>query len=229
MKLLAVHADYIEVEPKKKAIKDAEAIKSQEPERFEEVLVVFTAVEDGDEEDVMAQRLVEETEIISGQVKTKNILIYPLVHLTSKPSKPSVAKNVIIKAEELLKQKGYAAAHSPFGWYKGYTLKCKGHPLSELSRELHGAGASKLSPKPGEVEEVSKSLQQENALKSRFYIMDLEGKLHETEKFDYKGWTGLKKLATYETKKVRAYEKEPPHIKMMKEHSLIDYEPGSDS
>ena len=39
----------------------------------------------------------------------------------------------------------------------------------------------------------------------------------------------LKKLATYETKKVRAYEKEPPHIKIMKEHSLIDYEPGSDS
>jgi threonyl-tRNA synthetase len=48
-------------------------------------------------------------------------------------------------------------------------------------------------------------------------------------KFDFSEFPDLKKLATYETKKVRVYEKEPPHIKIMKEHGLIDYEPGSDS
>jgi len=229
MRILTIHADYIEVEPKKQAIKDAEELKVKGPERFDEVLVVFTAVEDGDEEAVMAERLAEEAAKVAEQVKAKSILIYPLVHLTSKPSKASVAKAVVIKAEELLKAKGYASAHSPFGWYKGYTLKCKGHPLSELSRELHGAGAATVSPKPGEVEAVSKSLQQENQLKSRFYIMDLDGKLHDADGFDYSGCPDLRKLATYETKKVRAYEKEPPHIKIMKEHSLIDYEPGSDS
>ena len=94
---------------------------------------------------------------------------------------------------------------------------------------MHGAGAATVSPKPGEVEVVSKSLQQENALKSRFCILDLDGNLHEVDKFNYSNLGNLKKLATYETKKVRAYEKEPPHIKIMKEHSLIDYEPGSDS
>jgi threonyl-tRNA synthetase len=229
MRILTVHADYIEVEPKKQAIKDAEAIKSQAPERFDEVLVVFTAVEEGDEESIMAERLADEAIAVADNVKAKSILLYPLVHLTSKPSKPQIAKSIMLKAEEIMKARGHQAAHSPFGWYKGYTLKCKGHPLSELSREMHGAGAAKVAPKPGEVESVSKSLQQENALKSRFFIMDLEGKLHDVEKFDYKGWGGLKKLATYETKKVRIYEKEPPHIKIMKEHSLIDYEPGSDS
>jgi len=25
---------------------------------------------------------------------------------------------------------------SPFGWYKAFTISCKGHPLSELSREI---------------------------------------------------------------------------------------------
>ncbi len=229
MRILTVHADYIEVEPKKQAIKDAEQLAKEGPQRYEEVLVVFTAVEDGDEEAVMSERLADESIAVADQVKTKNILIYPLVHLTSKPSKPQVAKQVVLGAEEILKSRGYTAAHSPFGWYKGYTLKCKGHPLSELSRELHGPGASKVSPKPGEVEVVSKSLQQENALKSRFYIMDLDGNLHEVDKFDFSKWPNLGKLATYETKKVRAYEKEPPHIKIMKEHSLIDYEPGSDS
>lgn len=227
MRILTVHADYIEVEPMKQAIKDAEPLKAKGKERYEEVLVVFTAVEEGDEEAVAAERLAHESISVADQVKTKNILLYPLVHLTSKPSQPSVARKTIEKAEEILKEKGYNASHSPFGWYKGYTLKCKGHPLSELSRELHGPGT--VSVKAGEVEVVSQSLRQENELKSRFYIMDLDGNLHEVEKFDYNKWPGLKKLATYETKKVRAYEKEPPHIKIMKEHSLIDYEPGSDS
>jgi threonyl-tRNA synthetase len=227
MRILAVHSDYIEVEPMKKAVKDAEELKSKEKERFEEVLVVFTAVEEGDEDsDISSARLTEEVSKIAEQVKTKNVLLYPLVHLTSKPSTPKAAKAVLLKAEEQLTEKGYKTSRSPFGWYKGYTLKCKGHPLSELSREFHGPGS--LSPKPSEVEEVSKSLRAENVLKSRFYIMDLDGKLHDVDKFDYKGHENLKKFAIYETKKVRAYEKEPPHIQLMKDHLLIDYEEGSD-
>ncbi len=227
MRILTVHADYIEVEPKKEAIKEPEQLSKSGPERFEEVLVVFTAIEEGDEEESAAASLAKESAAVAEQVKTKNILLYPWVHLTSKPSKPLLAKAVIARAEGLLKEGGYTANHSPFGWYKAFNIKSKGHPLSELSRELHPTGS--VSVKPSEVEAVSKSLQQENQLKSRFYIMDLEGALHEVEKFDYRKYPGLQKLATYETKKVRAYEKEPPHIRIMKEHSLIDYEPGSDS
>jgi threonyl-tRNA synthetase len=228
MRILTIHADYIEVEPKKKAIKDAEKLDSEEPKRYEEVLVVFTAIEEGDDDvELTSKRLVQESSNIAEQVKTKTILLYPLVHLTSRPSSPAVAKKVMTKAEEELNKMGYQTSHSPFGWYKGYTMKCKGHPLSELSREIHGPGS--VDVKPSEVEEVSKSLRQENELKSRFYIMDLEGNLHDVDKFDFKGHENLKKFATYETKKVRVYEKEPPHIKLMREQGLIDYEPGSDS
>ena len=239
MRILTIHADYIEVEPKKQAIKDAEALTAKGAERYEEVLVVFTAVEKGDEEDQCGEQLAKEAASVAEQVKTKKILLYPLVHLTSNPSPPAVARAVIAKGEAVLKVNGYDAAHSPFGWYKGYTLKCKGHPLSELSREIRWPGAPPIqsgsgtpgsaSPKPVDVEPVSASLRQESELKSHFHIMDLDGNLHEVDKFDYNGHDKLKKLATYETKKVRAYEKEPPHIKIMKEHSLIDYEPGSDS
>lgn len=226
MRILTVHADYIEVEPVKKAIKEAEELKAKGKERYEEVLVVFTAVEEGDEDvKTTSQRLADESAAIAEQVKTKKVLLYPLVHLTSKPASPRVAQSVVEKAEKLLEKK-YDVTHSPFGWYKGYTLKCKGHPLSELSREIHGPGS--VDVKPSDVEEVSKSLRAENELKSRFYIMDLDGKLHDIDKFDFKGHENLKKFATYESKKARVYEKEPPHIKLMKEHSLIDYEPGSD-
>ena len=227
MRILTIHADYIEVEPTKQAIKDAEELSSKESKRYEEVLVVFTAVEKGDEEAVASERLANEVAAVADQVKTKTVLLHPFVHLTSNPSEPKIARKTIEKAEELLKAKGYSVAHSPFGWYKAFTLKNKGHPLAELSRELRGPGS--VSVKPNELEEVSKSLRQENELKSRFYIMDLEGTFHEIDKFNYAGNENLRKLAQYETKKVRAYEKEPPHIKIMKEHSLIDYEPGSDS
>jgi threonyl-tRNA synthetase len=171
MRILTIHADYIEVEPMKQAIKDAEELKEKGKQRYDEVLVVFSAVEKDDDEEATGERLAKEAMAVAEQVKTKKVLLYPLVHLTSKPSSPSTAKKVMSKAESLLKDEGYEVSHSPFGWYKGYTLKCKGHPLSELSREFTGmaAGASgTVSVKPGEVEVVSKSLQQENQLKSRF-------------------------------------------------------------
>jgi threonyl-tRNA synthetase len=230
MRILTVHADYMEVEPLTKAIKSAEQVQPGK-QRYDEVLVVFTAVEKGDENiGAIAQKLAKEADAVAKQVKVNNVLLYPLVHLTSNPSDPATAQKVMEKAEELLKNREYKVAHSPFGWYKGYTLKCKGHPLSELSRELKASGDEgeiKEGAKKGE--EVSKSLQAEAKLANRFYILDLEGKLHDPENFDYGAREGLKKFAHYETKKVRAYEREPPHIKIMKAHSLIDYEPGSDS
>ncbi|MFA5049606.1 MAG: threonine--tRNA ligase [Candidatus Micrarchaeia archaeon] len=229
MRILTIHADYIEVEALKKAIADAEELKEKEKKKYEEVLVVFTAVEQGDEDiEKTSNSLTTAIIEISNQLKTKNILLYPLVHLTSKPSAPRVASKVIQKTEELLKKEDFNSNHSPFGWYKGYTLKCKGHPLSELSRELKAEGDT------GEIkgekkEEFSKSLKEEEDMKSRFCILTSEGELIDCDKFNYKGYEELKKLVEYETKKIRAYETEPPHIKLMKEQKLVDYEPGSDS
>ncbi|MDD5337115.1 MAG: threonine--tRNA ligase [Candidatus ainarchaeum sp.] len=237
MRIMTVHADYIEVEPKQKAIKDAEDVKL-EKKRYEEVLVVFTSVEQGDEDvAAVAKATAAEIEKVAKQVKTNNVLIYPLVHLTSKPSSPRVALAAIRKIVELLKVSGYQVESSPFGWYKGYTLKCKGHPLSELSRELRSDDVKIRTDADGKKEisidiksevVVSASLKAEEKMKSKFSILDLDGKLHEVDGFDYKGHGLLEKFATYETKKVRAYDKEPPHIKLMKEHSLVNYEPGSD-
>jgi threonyl-tRNA synthetase len=225
MRILTVHADYMEVEPLKKAIKAAEEIE-KEKKRYEEVLVVFTSVEKGDENvGAIAQKLVKEAGAIAEQVKAQNILLYPLVHLTSEPSDPATAQKVILKAEDMLKNKEYVVDHSPFGWYKGYTLKCKGHPLSELSRELKAVGDVELKEEKGD---VSESLKAEEQMKSKFYILDTDGKLTEAEKFNYSKHKKLQVFANYETKKMRAYEHEPPHIKIMKSHSLIDYEPGSD-
>ncbi|MGB9719039.1 MAG: threonine--tRNA ligase [Candidatus Anstonellales archaeon] len=220
MRILTIHSDYIEIETKSKAIKSAEEGIKELKEK--ECLVVFTSVERGDSVKI-ASAYAEEVEKVAEQVKTKNIVLYPYVHLTSNPASPSVAIEVLHEGEKLLKEKGYSVKHAPFGWYKAFTLKAKGHPLSELSREIR-----EVAGKKGEKEEVSESLKKEKEMKSRFYIMDVKGELIPVEKFNYAKHENLRKFMKYETEKVRAYEKTPPHIKIMQEHELVDYEPGTD-
>src|SRR3972149_7838045 len=132
MKILLVHSDFIEYEAKKKAIESAEPASGRH--RFEECLVVFTSSEDGDDAEI-AEKTGKEIESVAKQVSPERIVVYPFVHLTSKPSKPAVALELLKKIENDLK-KNYEVHRAPFGWYKSFTVKCKGHPLSELSRTI---------------------------------------------------------------------------------------------
>ncbi|MBI2578761.1 MAG: threonine--tRNA ligase [Candidatus Aenigmarchaeota archaeon] len=44
-------------------------------------------------------------------------------------------------------ESSYKVYRAPFGWYKSFTLKCKGHPLSELSREIRPGEEAKQEEK----------------------------------------------------------------------------------
>ena len=137
MKIITIHADFIEFEAKKKAFKGAEPGIKEGKQRVEECLVVLTAVEKADEADpaAMVLKYVQEIKNIALQVDARSIVIYPYAHLSSKLAKPEIAAQILTEAQELLSEK-YSVARAPFGWYKSFTLSCKGHPLSELSREL---------------------------------------------------------------------------------------------
>lgn len=138
MKILTIHADFIEFEAKKKAFKGAEeGVEKGKKERIEECLVVFTAVEKRDEENVQAvlQRYLREIKNIATQVNAKNIVLYPYAHLSSQLSDPKVAEDLLKQAQRELSGK-YSVSRAPFGWYKSFNISCKGHPLSELSREF---------------------------------------------------------------------------------------------
>lgn len=220
MKILCLHSDSIKFEIKKKALKDAEKPEKSKDE-VKECLVVFSSVEKRDEAnpDNVAKNLVKEIKDVASQVKTRRIVLYPYVHLTSSPSSPKTALDVLNKAEKLL-QKEFEVTKVPFGWYKAFDIACKGHPLSELSREFGPEEA---------VETESKALKEEKKLKSYWYIMTADGKLHDIGKFDFKGHENLKKFAYYEKTKVRAVTQEPEHVRLMKKLELVDHEPGSDS
>ena len=136
MKILCLHANSITYKATKKAIKEPEEIDSKEG-GAKDCLVVFMSVEKADEggEAKVAKRTVDEVHKITKQLGIKNVVLYPYVHLTNKPSKPSSGLEVLNMAYDALK-KEYDVSRSPFGWYKSFNIDVKGHPLAELSREF---------------------------------------------------------------------------------------------
>ncbi len=250
MKLLLIHSDYIEFKTKEKTKMAEEIPKEMQSGRMEETLVVFTAVEKSDEGDEKKKEsLVKNATMavkdVAFKVKTNRIVVYPYAHLSSSLSDPKTGKEVLVKFASTLKDEGFDVLRAPFGWYKAFTISCKGHPLSELSKtisatpdscgtaiEVSGNVPLKLeqAKEASELkkEVVSESLKMEDTLKPRFYILTADGMLHDPEKFDYTGHDRLKKFANYEIKKDRIYSEEPVHIKLMREHELVDFEPGTD-
>ncbi|GBE20200.1 MAG TPA: threonine--tRNA ligase [Candidatus Pacearchaeota archaeon] len=138
MKILSLHTDYIEFKPLKKALKKIKDLPEKEKKgvRVEDALVILTAVEKDDSDVKSAvKELVKVVREIAKQVNAKNIVLYPYAHLSSNLASPETAMNVLEGAEKELK-KSFKVTKAPFGYYKEFELKVKGHPLSELSREI---------------------------------------------------------------------------------------------
>lgn len=132
MRIITLHCDYIRYQALKKAVKDAEELSNQDLHEVKECLVVLTAVEKGDSEKEVAELLAAVKKTAS-EVKARNLVLYPYAHLSSNLSSPSLALELMKKAELELK-KEFTVARAPFGYYKMFELKVKGHPLSELSK-----------------------------------------------------------------------------------------------
>jgi threonyl-tRNA synthetase len=142
MKILSLHCDYIKFKPVKKALKKPEEAKKV-VKNVKECLVILSAIEKRDEKtpDKIVILLIENIKDIAKQVKAKKIVLYPYAHLSSELASPEIAASILKNAEkELKKVKGFDIVRAPFGWYKEFELKCKGHPLSELSREFSAEG-----------------------------------------------------------------------------------------
>ncbi|HIG99529.1 MAG TPA: threonine--tRNA ligase [Thermoplasmata archaeon] len=217
MKLLLIHSDFIEYEVKEKAIPHPEDI-SIIKDRLEEALTVFIAVEKVDEKaptqavDEASKEIIKTAE----QLKVRNIMLYPYAHLSSDLASAKAGKEILIQLEQEVKKQDFTVKRSPFGWYKAFTISCKGHPLSELSREII----------PGK---EKKAVEKEKEIISRWCILTPQGELIDAEKFNFTGHEELKLLYEYESSGTRKIVGEPPHVKMMQSQELVDYEPASDS
>lgn len=211
--MLLIHADYLEFEAKQKT-KIAEETDNLKG-KMEDCLVCFIAVEKEDEKnpESVVNKAIEEIENVISQIKVNNVVIYPYAHLSKNLSSPEVALKVLKSLEERLKNK-YNVLRVPFGWYKAFKLSCKGHPLSELSREIY----------PEEEKEEKEQIE------SKFYLVK-DGKLIELNKdnLDIIEDNELLALAKYELGIKESSEKEPVHIKIIGEKDICSYEDASDA
>ncbi len=178
--------------------------------RMEEALVVFTAVEQGDgPDDVM----IAKDEIIrtAGTVKAERIMLYPYAHLSSRLAKPDTAIELMKALEAELKESFDGdVGRAPFGWYKAFRISCKGHPLSELSREIK---AKKEAEKP-EGEES-------------FLILDYDGTEIEVEKAEL-GDDAFSVMVEKEALRKEAGRSEPKYARLCHKFG-IEWEEMSDS
>ncbi len=145
MKILLLHTDYIKFKPLKKALKSIEPLSEKEKEgaSVKEALVVLTAVEKQDKDiKKIVEKLAENVKEVASQVKAERIVLYPYAHLSRDLANPEIAVKVLNEAEKELK-KNFNVVRAPFGYYKEFELKVKGHPLSELSREIYVEGSGK--------------------------------------------------------------------------------------
>lgn len=213
MRILLIHSDYLNYNVKNKTPVAEEIEDAKKQGAFDESLVVFTAVEKDDENNPqgIVKNLVKEVIKTNDQVKVENIVLYPYAHLSSSLSSPKVAVQVLKDAEEALDAKGLNVKRVPFGWYKAFEISCKGHPLSELSRTI--------TAEEEDEEEVEKK-------PSSWSILDGD-KIIDIDDFKFEN-DQLEKLVSYELGTGASDAGEPPHVKLMREKELCDYESASD-
>ena len=216
MRILQLHCDEIEYTPTKKEISTAEEIQP-ETKRFEEIVVAFIAVEDGDDSTV-AQKAINEIQDSMKKVGCKKLLLYPYAHLSSNLASPSIALSVLKQMESL--GTDLEIHRAPFGWTKSYKVQVKGHPLAETS---------KIITKERTEEETSEAVKSESKIKSYWYIMELDGSMKKFSDFNFAKHQNLEALAKYESVKKRSVDEAPPHVSLMKKLAIADYEPASDS
>lgn len=222
MRVLLIHADKFEYEVKEPT-KMAEPIANEHPKKhsFKEALVAFSTIEASDE-DVAAIAEVASSDFadVFAKVKAERIVLYPYAHLSSNLASPKLAVDVLKATEAALKARGIEVHRSPFGWYKGFEIRCRGHPLSELSREFT---AEKKVTREEVVEKIAKT----------FYILTPEG---EEFPVDLENIDSLKILDKHPSLKTfilseeigRTKGEEPPSIRAMQKLELVDYEEASD-
>lgn len=213
MRILLIHSDYLNYNVKNKTPVAEEIEDAKKQGAFDESLVVFTAVEKDDENNPqgIVKNLVKEVIKTNDQVKAENIVLYPYAHLSSSLSSPKVAVQVLKDAEEALNAEGLNVKRVPFGWYKAFEISCKGHPLSELSRTI--------TAEEEDEEEVEKK-------PSSWSILDGD-KIIDIDDFKFEN-DQLEKLVSYEVGTGASDAGEPPHVKLMREKELCDYESASD-
>lgn len=232
MQLLLIHSNGFSWKINEKAVNNPESLTDQILDEYttkSSVMIVFIGVETGDTENTpsLIEKTVFEIQQALHDIKETNMILYPWVHLVkTAPAKPTDALSILETLHKQLKEKspGFHILRAPFGYYKGFSLQCKGHALAERSKEIiSGDRISKSAI------EVTAAITAEDEVKSHFYILTQSGNLIPYETYNYEDLRDLQIFVNYETAKDRSVSSPPRHVELMKQLELVDYEKGSDA
>ena len=246
MRLLLIHADNFSYGLTGKtpmAEKINESV--HENSTFDDSLVVFSTIESSDasESDEIINLALIEIEKLFNELKPPTIIIYPYAHLSNDLGRPSDA----IKILDGLKNKLQNALpyvrieRAPFGWYKSFSIACKGHPLSESSRHIISSSGNKTEASDVNAanNKIAKSKNRDDIAKeveSEFFILNPDGSeilidINDKNILDSEilnKYPSLKKFIAFEEFKVKEGA-EPPSVEAMRRLEIADHEDNSDS
>jgi len=146
MRILELHCDYFAQKPKNKAIKTLPELSEEEKAgyRVENALVVFTTMESTDDHETV-KAAAEAIKKNFEQVKAATVFINPYAHLSNDLAKPDKATALLFELHDAVKKFSPDAKKGVFGYYKEFELKCKGHPLAELSKTIRSGDEKDIS------------------------------------------------------------------------------------
>ncbi len=239
MRLLQLHAEFIEYEPVEEELNEAEKDIIKSNTRLESLIVVFVSVEKEDNI-IIIEKAVEEIKNYAENLKVNRLLIYPYSHLSSRLASPKYAFDIIKELETKLRKIINDVNRAPFGWTKKFNIKIKGHPLAENFKVISDVQfpikdkdevcqKDELKQQVLDIEPISSALKSEERQQAVWFILDTNGILIPLEIFKIEKNSNLKKFVEYETSKRRAADEKPPHVDLMKKMAIADYEPASDA
>ena len=239
MRLLQLHAEFMEYEPVEEELNEAEKNILKSKIRLENLIVVFLSVEKGDNK-ITIEKAIEEIKSYSENLKVNRLLIYPYSHLSSYLAPPKYAFEILQELETKSRKIINEVNRAPFGWTKSFNIKVKGHPLAEnfkvisdMQFPINGKDATfrkeDLKQNLLDIEPVSSALKSEEKQQSLWFILDTNGVLTPLEAFKIEKNSNLKRFLEYETSKRRVVDEQPPHVGLMKKMAIADYEPASDA
>ncbi|MCG8571425.1 MAG: threonine--tRNA ligase, partial [Spirochaetes bacterium] len=228
MRILGIHSKFIKIKAIEKATYDCDDLAADQKEQNidQECVIIFMALEKEDEKNFASvqEQLLADTNKRLAQLGCSLLILYPYVHLTSHPASPKFSLTKMKELEKIFAQK-VDVVRAPFGWYKSFQFENLGHPLSEWSAHYHPGDKIKIRDPEKE--------KRKGAEFSNYIIVDLNGKEYPVNPDNFLQcpvfinpsieYQNLKIFVENEFKQGEDNQQIPMHIKLMKEHKLLDY------
>lgn len=212
-----MHSNFIEYTPVKKETSNAEETQKK-TSRLDDVVVLFTCVEEGDNEAV-AKQAINEVKDAMQKLKVDKILIYPYAHLSSNLAKSATALTVLRAMEKYAREACIETYRSPFGWNKQFIISIKGHPLAEQSKAIV----------PTQKAKEKKKAKEWKIPKTEYLILKVNGETANPEEYKFKkDEEDIKTLVEKEVFKKEAAGGEPRIVGILNRFGF-EWEPSSDS